>query len=514
MLYLVYVLTFLAGILFFIYSPRDDQPQLDTYRAEGFIVSFLTQHQASKDYFKQWLQVSPPVDGTPVESPFYIHNRSGIFPYWVTGGMSKAEIYADNDVWNASTAAGSLAGSPGFVTTVFCINDVSGAKTVGNCSPDSQVYVATYAGLQKPSEDLPYMAYRPEWWPSEQSNRQRRYGSWRLAIARRTDGSPNCGVLRAANIDRAAQEPTCSGGQCKWCIDNGQKAYGVGSTDTCVKEVPDEIIAKMGCQNAPRCEDTFFCLSKIKQGPDAYYISDGLAHFYDGINNLNQGIIDPRHESTETRNHDNNAAWMDMKGSADSAVTADFSSSAMAANVTNSISFGSVVLTHPFSVTLLLQAGRNASDSPLSVFGVNIGESDGNYAFDNGGGTPKVIQVPFGQKISVTFISQDENNTLNMYVGAGTRPVLQNITLTDKPKLTLNVNAGPGAGANWYLYGVRVYNKALSVERKAGRINVNPSELEHNFKVDAVRYGLVTPSESDYQPHTPTPPEPEEEPEE
>ena len=57
MLYLVFVLTFLCGILFYSLSPRDDHLKWDMHRAEGFIAGFLAQHQSAKDYIGMWLGV-------------------------------------------------------------------------------------------------------------------------------------------------------------------------------------------------------------------------------------------------------------------------------------------------------------------------------------------------------------------------------------------------------------------------------------------------------------------------
>ena len=50
MLYLLFVLTFLCGILFYGMSPHDKQLDMTAHQAEGMIVTFLAQHQAAKDY--------------------------------------------------------------------------------------------------------------------------------------------------------------------------------------------------------------------------------------------------------------------------------------------------------------------------------------------------------------------------------------------------------------------------------------------------------------------------------
>ena len=55
MLYLLFVLTFLAGILFYGLSPHDKGLDMTAHQAEGMIVTFLAQHQAAKDYLYKWL---------------------------------------------------------------------------------------------------------------------------------------------------------------------------------------------------------------------------------------------------------------------------------------------------------------------------------------------------------------------------------------------------------------------------------------------------------------------------
>ena len=63
MLYLLFALTFLAGILFYGMTPREDKLHLDTHQAEGMIVSFLNQHQAAKDQLYSWMGAGNTGDG-------------------------------------------------------------------------------------------------------------------------------------------------------------------------------------------------------------------------------------------------------------------------------------------------------------------------------------------------------------------------------------------------------------------------------------------------------------------
>ncbi|MGN0919769.1 MAG: hypothetical protein ACI4OR_03315, partial [Alphaproteobacteria bacterium] len=57
MLYLLFVLTFLCGILFYGMSPSDKSLEMTSHQAEGMIISFINQHQAAKDYVYTWLGV-------------------------------------------------------------------------------------------------------------------------------------------------------------------------------------------------------------------------------------------------------------------------------------------------------------------------------------------------------------------------------------------------------------------------------------------------------------------------
>ncbi len=499
MLYLVYVLTFLAGILFYALSPRDDQVQLDAYKAEGFIVSFLAQHQAAKDYMTQWLG-------------FDFKNQSGQYINLSQDDHKFLSFVPQAMLLDVSDRQGTSAitmdqtkdddGSYRYLTNVFCLQD---DETLANC--DSEYFKKAYV--------VTYNMGRPSWWPKIQSNRQRRYGSWRNSLTRRTSGSYNCGVLTCGQywdsedqLCRKTESATDAKGY--WCVDNGQ-IVTLGDKGKCAQRVPQIIMETLGC-TAPNnsCNDAFFCISRVKQGPNKYYVP-GLTAFYDGINNLKTGA-----EGRRGQDDYNNNVWTDMIRNNQNAVNVSNMDDNLASK--NGVSFPNLNIVnktglyHDFTLTLLVKAQDSANfsiklddkandqqHSPLCR--LDIKQTTGNkpqltfFVNDNQCGAITSPDVDMREQIvALTLIGHSDKLEVfvnNQQVGSlscNVNDVLGNL-----------INSGgdvsvtsTGASNPVYVYGVRYYdNRALSTTSEMGRKGMLiPSELEQNLKMDSKRYGF------------------------
>ena len=519
MLYLVYVLTFLAGILFYALSPRDDQVNLDTYRAEGFIVSFLAQHQAAKDYMTQWL-------GFNLTSATQFNLTTDMFGNFLPVAMfddkpllKDMEVHYDADIsddQNNTEAAGyqKIAGNTdaAYQTTVICTTRTSDIPVACN-GVDVQPYLITYNGASQ----------RPEWWPKETNNRQRRYGTWRNAFSYRTNGSRNCGVLVCGQywdkdnfVCRTAEGASDAKGY--WCVDNGQ-AVRIPGQSGCAQQVPLAVSSALGCESGA-CSDTFFCISKVKQGPDRYYVS-GLTAFYDGINNQNTGAEGNRNEGS--------IKWTDLvrpdstkqANVSDGDVNFDTGLMASQSGVTFPdfrIVNSSGTLFRDFTLTILLKGAGSTYDMDIKfldlgslqfhLVGTGANKPHIEIQFSGLAGnndtipsTPTPLPIDVNQNIiSLTVIGSP--TALNVYANAGSTPIAT-LTETDwetkkgasspeatmmtyYPDLVISTEANTA-----YIYGVRYYqNKALSVTRRTIKGHFVPSELEQNFKMDSKRYGI------------------------
>lgn len=535
MLYLVYVLTFLAGILFYALSPHDNQLDLNARKAEGFIASFLAQHQAAKDYMTQWLgfnldsqaNSSFGLDKSPAK--FY-----SFFPKAITNAGTD---FADNQGTHITMQETLNAdGTYGYLTTVFCMEPDSNGDGVDdlvacNNANRNQAYLTTYN------------AGRPDWWPAVESNRQRRYGSWRNALTRRISGSYNCGVLVCGqqwnpDTKECKENNDVTAGPGYWCIDNGQTVKLANGQ--CGQKVPLAISNALGCNNpvglVNYCEDSFFCISKVKQGPDKYYVP-GITAFYDGINNKNTGAEGDRYNDT--------SLWEDLKRPGKQAggdltstpsVGANFSDlNQMAA--TTGITFpyihivkDSLHVFRDFTLTVLLKGnGVNSMNVVFLKLGnvefkltqtkksgkndaakLHITNSSGSISTD----LPDNLD-PINKIISLTVVGK-AGQAMRVHVNSGTTPIIElrdraaaavagkssELPTADVLSMQNTQNLQISSlGEPVYVYGVRYYdNKALSVRRQQIHGGYTPSELERNFNLDAKRYGIESTSAEGYRP--------------
>ena len=466
MLYLLFVLTFLAGILFYGLSPSDKNLQQYAHQSEGMIVTFLAQHQAAKDYLYTWLGAS---DASTVGN-------------LQTGGdkFLKAESAPANSAFDFEKMI------PQSLTSSMCLNNngVPGKDGKNNCFVSKVVpnvagkdYVITYGGWNNGYN-------RPDWWP-EEGQRMRRFESWRKAIANRTRGSISCGVLFKHNSD--------------WCIDNGETA--LTPDGSCMTTVPSGVIdalpAPYKTNDGEGLHDLLFCMTRFTPGLSSYV--SGLTYFYDGLSNLDFGQrtttvtnagVNLANKSFSKIILRNNSG--DLSGS-DGICTSSGPCYALTQNgrrIDTPIS----LTTGPFTITVLaknalntnnVMFGDGAGTDPTGrhiLFSRRAGSGNKFFEFYFGNGNP-------GGTANQAFLFESYNNKNNLiswtitYDGSKMK-LYENTKLrqsgTIRSDLSGNFSIWVADEYGTDIYGIRAYNSALGEE-----------EIRQNFKVDQKRFGIA-----------------------
>ena len=481
MLYLLFVLTFIAGILFYGMAPREDRLELNARQAEGMILSFVNQHQAARDYLFTWLGAGTAgAEGSNVQSggylqPEFIQMMPGKRIRYTNGG---SEIHKSNKPEGISIdMCDNNRGTPGVsnggcnFTTMSDINTAA-VSTVEDIpgfvsrvvDADGKHYVITYGGWE-PCGESDFC--RPSWWPRE-GQRMRKYESWRRAITKRTRGSKDCGVLFKNGST--------------WCIDNGQTVFkdeGAG-TPQCAKKVPQAIIDAMPNDYKPTkgLEDLLFCMSEFNQGLTPPY-EVGIQNFFDGLSNRAFG-----HHLTGTKD------WKDL--TKESYVRGEhFPEKGPYADITTPISSG-IQFGSKFTLTVLVKmAGLSAGFNILSrhseagyaentapVFYQKAGE-DSQYCLKlNPEGVDEDEKCIKSCNKSTNIISWTfvvNGNNVSVYENA-TFHFTQNLTGGTFPSKYLFIG---GSGQSADIYGIRYYDKLLGEK-----------EIKKNFHVDQKRFGI------------------------
>jgi hypothetical protein len=507
MLYLVFVLTFLCGILFYSLSPRDDQLKWDMHRAEGFIAGFLAQHQSAKDYIAAWLGVDYK---SKADSAFKLNKKTDErLSFLLYTPMGTAIDLSSNQ---EEVGFPSILGGAGEIqTSIFCLDESGGA--IGCNNPDvKDVYLASYSQIYCDESDECY--WRPPWWPNENANRQRRYGSWRRAITHRTRGSYSCGVLTCAG--------TWTDNECnKWCIDNGQTV--LLPNNDCAQRVPDSIIDLLkpsGVDSERNFRDVLFCISKIKNGPGEYY-APGITAFYDAINNRNTGAEGERASKD---------AWADLVRTQEvcslanpedthCAVTSDSYSNGVDFSIDHNAAYfyGSKYIKIPvqvgdttngpfknFTWTVLLGAPDKQDSKSITFF------NTGNFSlrFENNGSNVGYIRLYDGETSvpqSSNGLKLTDNQVLSLTVIGSQDDIKVYANDLSDPIFTYSKASWGGRGYSGdidsvfikttnanseYLYGIRYYKRQLTSKNRLRAGQIELSELAQNFNVDSKRYGI------------------------
>ena len=508
MLYLMAVLTFLAGILFYTLSPREDRLNMDVFQGEPFIQSFLSQHQAAKDYLRRWYGINKP-------SGKSVFNLRPELVNYLSGGLDHEMCGDENHPDTLNQADDPLkdeAKPPCFVSRVVCTTS-NGASTQDCASPDPTIYVVTYGGLTKEG-------HRPAWWPKGSTSRVRQYERWRRAFASRTTGSTSCGTI----FENDGQ----------YCLDIGAAAFK--KDGSCAKVIPNGVLSGLFGGDAPT-SDMFFCMSKVKQGPFPYYPAS-LQRFWDGLDNQNEHAPNP--DKTSTRLSGAGGKWLDLVSSqpagqykqddesknfifdnlpfppsyfedvpaivlngTSARVDFDMNSSILKNDFTLTILFG---FNKELPVATLFSFDNGGSDTSKTSFSLSIGgasegekkgvqlvltfEKDGvsePYSF-----TRTYLDYTVYENLVSTVTVRRQGDRISLYLGSYIQhdPAIDGVLSGDQ-KLILTTLGGldeqkmkmTGGGADdnqkVYVYGVRFFNRALTT-----------GEIYDMYKEDAWRFPM------------------------
>ena len=457
MLYLLFVLTFLAGILFYGLSPHDKGLDMSAHQAEGMIATFLAQHQAARDYLYTWLGAGPctgDTDGSNMQTCSYLHEDFiDMIP----------RMIGDIDMCEGNNGTPGEGGKDAcFVSKVVCTNS-AGTGATGCNDSGAKHYVITYGGWKhcdgsETGSDAGCTYKRPDWWPRP-GQKLRRFESWRRAIANRTRGSITCGTL--LEIDG------------NWCIDNGENVYKNESaaSPVCMKRVPPAVIAELPYDDNGK-DDLLFCISEFKQGLGNYVF--GATYFYDGLANTAFG----QHKSGAT------VAWKNLASS--QTIPRSFTNNNPYTALTGAEGLlnTNISASGNFTMTILLKLVHPTTSARFPILSVE-GAEDPLFAWygDEQQYVGTAIQddpddVENTGLISWTFVQENcksnpANKCVSIYENAVKRSYEQ---ITISGNLTIGVNDA-AHGAN--IYGIRYYGTALEKE-----------QIQQNFKVDQKRFGL------------------------
>lgn len=258
MLYLATFLSLLVSLLLVLMDPVPQRQSLDTREGEAYVVGFLNQHQAAKDYLYYWLGTVSPGESvsetgliTTIMETYLNGSRTGGYnsqaqAIALPGGQLEeflpkglvSELHYQGTGGNISylnfPVAASLTGS--YHSALICLDNsnnlvscyrylcaagcplVDGVRqvvdtdfcaTCRNLADTRQIsfrtgvrpHVITYS-------DAPYSdAGYPAWWTAKGEPKAIRKELWRRAMTRRSHASHNCGVLFRAPLD-ASNIPT------------------------------------------------------------------------------------------------------------------------------------------------------------------------------------------------------------------------------------------------------------------------------------------------------------------
>lgn len=512
MLYLMAVLTFLAGILFYTLSPREDRLDMDVFQGEPFIQSFLSQHQAAKDYLRRWYGINKPQGE--------VFNLRPELVNYLSGGLDH-EMCGDEDYPDTFNQAGDPLGdstAPCFVSRVVCTT-INGAAPQ-NCAssdpndPEPTIYVVTYGGLTKEG-------HRPAWWPKGSTSRVRQYERWRRAFASRTTGSTSCGtIFKKERLD----------GRSQYCLDIGAATFKKDSS--CAKVIPNGVLSGLFEGGEPT-SDMFFCMSKVKQGPFPYYPAS-LQRFWDGLDNQNKHAPN---SSKSTRLSGAEGKWLDLVSSQPAGqYTQETPGVFIFKNLTSSyfedvpaivlngksamvdFDMNSSILQNDFTLTILFgfnkelpvatlfsfDDGRSEDSKTsfgLSIGGASEGEKNGVQlvlTFEKGGVkdpysfTRTYLDYTVYENLVSTVTVRRQGDRISLYLGSYIQhdPAIDGVLSEDQKGILTTLGrlnnqkmkmTGGGNDDNQkvYVYGVRFFNRALTT-----------GEIYDMYKEDAWRFPM------------------------
>ncbi len=343
MLYLATFLSLLVSLLIVLMDPVSHRQSLDTYEGEAYVVGFLNQHQAAKDYLYYWLGMVAPgssVNGVSVPgieafasnvNVQYVGQASAIAlpggqleEFLPNGLVSELHYNEDsNTSYLSFQDRTELSGS--YHSALICLDGNNLAPCYrylceGGCPAGGEVVDDSFCASCATADEIRQISFRedvrpyvitysdtlePAWWQEKGEPKAIRKQLWRRAMTRRTHASHNCGVLFRAPLDETNNpkyhwinanvgminkiQPDESKGQQSevYCIDNGNR---------CMKLLPHSIQGfleqmvnntETQVQGQNDLQDVFFCISEVKNNP--YESIAPATYHFDGINSAARG---------------------------------------------------------------------------------------------------------------------------------------------------------------------------------------------------------------------------------
>jgi len=452
MVFWLSVIVFIAGLMTYMFFPRNDQYQQDIYQQEGNIVSFVNQHQAAKDLMYQMIQWNSGEAGAATPAGIYVFPYSELSERMPTD-MRQPDIYhvEDNGIYISQLNPINPSAQNGYYTSAVvcltsCVEGDDGCvhnKKMAACPSDEQ-YVITYGRM-------------PDyWWRNKDSHKW----AWFKAMLKRTHGAIGCGLLDHR-------------GDGFYSLDNSQKHIGYQTINN-QQVIPPALINKFNnlgittCNPGEECtnrqQDLLFCMTPF-QNP---YLGTPL-FWWDSINNTGRG-----HTTNSTTGEPTTERGIPLIGTLDNNIIDGWTSRnsySLAGAVTPATNAGSgnkQILNLGNNVNLV----ENCADSRCT-----LAVRDNSTTYIN------VQNIPQDRPYAFLYVATPNNQKLTVYYNA-----VESSKLVWRTQQNSNNNAAPALsapafadtiGVYPYLVGLRIYTRSPTAR-----------EIGQNVKADRKRYGL------------------------
>ena len=441
MVFWLSVIVFIAGIMTYMFFPRSDQYQLDIYKQEGNVVSFVNQHQVAKDLMQQRImwRINDANNRGVYELPWQdmINSAPDL--------MQIGDVYHENGVSALNPATPSR--TNGYYTSaVVCLagcnnsdaDCVNGKKMV-SC-PSGEQYVITYG-------------YMPDWWNKDAYRKQ----AWFKSMLKRTRGGIGCGLL-------AHQ------GNGLYSLDNSQKYIGYQVINN-QRVIPPALTGQLQTIGLTTCapgvacddplQDLMFCMTPFTNPYQTTPI-----FWWDSLNNTGTGI-DHR--------------------------TAQWGTPLVGTLNGGDVDHWANINTYTIAGVVSIQASPENSNATQDLFQLNANTTLREECSaatctlsvhdDNNGNLVSVGNLPNNREYAFIYTVSGGAQTLTVYysvVNGGTLSFTSASDSQNSAGPALSAPAFAGSPLNYpHLRAVRIYNGGLTLR-----------QINHDIKADKKRFGL------------------------
>ena len=342
MFYLVSFLTLLISVLVYMMDPAPVQLRrdLDVQTAEAYIVGFVNQHQAARDYLNQWLgRVDPTLPNVQklngnntttmardtgavaLALPAEMEESLPISQKIERGTIMNADDPDGNGYLDFNSFSNNNAGGS-YLSALVCLDNSGNMRPCysyrcfDNATPPAIALTApgvdcgvnqTMVGVEFANNITPYVVtysnnpVDPVWWDNKGNPRALRHELWRRALANRTHASYFCGVISGAKdvceAGNNAHYRRLGRGRIIWEAGNangaGEATYCINNGNRCMNLLPSgmqtflETVVSEQCSdnnNAKNLAGVLFCMSEVN---DPYPVQP--VWNFDGIDNMAMG---------------------------------------------------------------------------------------------------------------------------------------------------------------------------------------------------------------------------------